>query len=68
MTQEPDAQVNSLAERRQFSVYFGSKDACGDVPNPLDVSEGWNYLMRVYRPGASIVDGRYTLPVLVPAK
>jgi hypothetical protein len=51
-----------------FTVHFGSKDACGDVPNRLDVSEGWNFLLRVYRPGPSVLDGSYTLPVAVPAK
>jgi hypothetical protein len=48
-----------------FTVHFGSKDACGDVPNRLDVSEGWNFLMRVYRPGPSVLDGSYTLPMIV---
>jgi hypothetical protein len=43
-------------------VYFGSKEACGDVPNRLDVSEGWNFLMRVYRPGPSVLNGSYKLP------
>lgn len=33
------------------TVYFGSKEQCGAVPNRLDVTEGWNFLMRVYRPG-----------------
>jgi hypothetical protein len=50
-----------------FTVYFGSKYVCGDVPNRLDVSEGWNFLMRVYRPGPSVLDGSYKLPVAVPA-
>jgi hypothetical protein len=45
-----------------FTVYFGSKEACGDVPNRLDVSEGWNFLMRVYRPGPSVQNGSYKLP------
>lgn len=48
-----------------FTVYFGSKEFCGDKPNRLDVSEGWNFLMRVYRPGASVLDGSYKLPVAV---
>jgi hypothetical protein len=51
-----------------FTVYFGSVESCGDVPNRLDVSEGWNFLMRVYRPGPSVLDGRYTLPVAVAAE
>jgi hypothetical protein len=51
-----------------FSVYYGSKAACGDVPNRLDVAEGWNFLMRVYRPGTSVVDGTYKVAKAVPAK
>jgi hypothetical protein len=50
-----------------FTVYFGSGEICGDAPNRLDVSEGWNFLMRVYRPGSSALDGSYKLPAAVPA-
>ena len=50
-----------------FTVYFGPEAACGAVPNRLDVSEGWNFLMRVYRPGPSVLEGRYTLPAAAPA-
>ena len=49
-----------------FTVYFGSQEACGDVPNRLDVSEGWNFLMRVYRPGPSVLDNTYKLPEARP--
>jgi hypothetical protein len=49
-----------------FTVHFGSKEVCGDVANRLDVSEGWNFLMRVYRPGASVLSGSYKLPDAVP--
>lgn len=48
-----------------FTVYFGSPAACGDVPNLLDVTEGWNFLMRVYRPGESVLNGSYRLPEAV---
>ncbi len=51
-----------------FTVYYGSKELCGDVPNRLDVTEGWNFLMRVYRPGQSVLDGSYKLPEVVPVK
>ena len=51
-----------------FTVHFGSKEACGDGPNRLDVTEGWNFLMRIYRPGSSVLDGRYKLPDAVPFK
>ena len=31
-----------------FTVFFGSLETCGDVPNRLDTTEGWNFLMRIY--------------------
>jgi hypothetical protein len=49
-----------------FDVNFGSREICGDVPNRLDTTEGWNFLMRIYRPGRSVLDGTYTLPVAQP--
>jgi hypothetical protein len=51
-----------------FTVFYGSQELCGDVPNRLDVTEGWNFLMRVYRPGPSVLDGSYTLPEAVAVK
>jgi hypothetical protein len=50
------------------TVYFGSKELCGRVTNRLDVTEGWNFLMRIYRPGASVLDGSYKLPRAEPIK
>jgi len=49
-----------------FTVSFGSKETCGDVSNRLDVTEGWNFLMRVYRPGPSVLNGSYNLPKATP--
>jgi hypothetical protein len=49
-----------------FTVFFGSEALCGNRPNRLDTSEGWNFLMRVYRPGQSVLDGSYKLPKPVP--
>ena len=51
-----------------FTVYYGSKELCGDVPNRLDVTEGWNFLMRVYRPGPSVLDGSYKVAKAEPVK
>ncbi|WP_235083169.1 DUF1254 domain-containing protein [Chlorogloeopsis fritschii PCC 9212] len=51
-----------------FTVCFGSQEVCGDVPNRLDVTEGWNFLMRVYRPGESVLNGSYKLPDAVPVE
>lgn len=49
-----------------FTVYFGSQELCGDVKNRLDVTDGWNFLMRIYRPGVSVLDGTYVLPAAQP--
>ena len=49
-----------------FTAFYGSKASCGDVVNRLDVSEGWNFLMRVYRPGQSIIDDKYKMPAAQP--
>jgi len=51
-----------------FDVYFGSLENCADVPNRLDTTEGWNFLMRIYRPGRSVLDGAYTLPAATPVR
>jgi hypothetical protein len=49
-----------------FTVYFGSVETCGDVPNRLDTTEGWNFIMRIYRPGKSVLEGTYKLPAVKP--
>lgn len=50
-----------------FTAYFGSKELCGDVPNRLDVSEGWNFMMRVYLPDPkTVLGGRYALAQTMP--
>lgn len=51
-----------------FTAFFGSKKACGDVPNRLDTPKGWNFMMRVYRPDPSVLNGGYSLPATVPVK
>lgn len=45
-----------------FTAYFGSEAACGAKPNRVDISEGWNFLMRIYRPGPAVLSREYTLP------
>ena len=39
-----------------------------DVPKQAGVSEGWNVLMRIYRPRPSVLDGTYKLPKAVAVK
>jgi hypothetical protein len=51
-----------------FTVHFGSAAACGQARNRLDAPEGWNFLMRIYRPGPSVLDGKYALPKARPVK
>jgi len=67
-----NAVINStnvkLNDDGTFTVHFGLKAVCGDVPNRVDVTEGWNFLMRVYRPGPSVLDGRYKLPTVEPVR
>ncbi len=49
-----------------FTVYYGSKEHCGDISNRLDTTEGWRILMRVYRPGESVSSGKYQMPDIKP--
>ncbi len=43
-------------------------ETCGDVSNRLDVTEGWNFLMRIYRAGKSVLEGAHELPAAKPGK
>ena len=52
----------ALNDDGTFTVYFGSEDLCGRQPNRVDISEGWNFLMRIYRPGQAVLDRTYVLP------
>lgn len=42
------------------TVQFG--DCEGGVPNCLPITAGWNYMVRLYRPRAEILDGSWTFP------
>jgi hypothetical protein len=57
-----------LNDNGTFTVHFGSKELCGNVPNRLDVTEGWNFLMRVYRPGESVLNESYKIPRAEPVE
>jgi len=41
---------------------------CRTAWTRLDAPDGWNFLMRVYRPGKSVLSGSYKLPDAVPFK
>ena len=41
-------------------VHFGG---CGDGrSNCIGIMDGWNYVVRMYRPRAEVVDGSWTFP------
>ncbi|MBZ9655213.1 DUF1254 domain-containing protein [Phyllobacterium lublinensis] len=46
------------------SIQFGGCD--GKIPNCLPTMQGWNYLVRLYRPRAEILDGKWTFPEAQP--
>jgi hypothetical protein len=47
------------------AVQFGGCD--GKIPNCLPIMPGWNYMVRLYRPRAEILDGSWTFPEAQPA-
>ena len=58
--------VNSITAARNgdgtVTVLFGGD---GDpTRNSLPIAEGWNYLVRLYRPRPEILDGKWTFPTL----
>jgi hypothetical protein len=42
------------------TVQFGGCD--GKIPNCLPITPGWNYIVRLYRPRAEILNGKWTFP------
>ena len=60
--------VNNISGTRNpdgsFTVHFG-----GDPKstNFLPIMEGWNYVVRLYRPRKELLDGRWTFPSIEPA-
>ena len=62
------------AGRYSVNNITGVRDADGTVtvrfggdpsaPNALPLSEGWNYLVRLYRPRPEVLDGSWTFPLI----
>ena len=61
--------INNLTAARDpdgsVTVHFVSGSA--DRPNSLQIMDGWNYLIRLYRPRPEILSGAWTFPDAVPA-
>jgi hypothetical protein len=60
--------VNSLTAKTgpdgMVAIQFGGCD--GTVRNCLPITAGWNYTVRLFRPRAEILDGRWTFPTAQP--
>jgi hypothetical protein len=61
--------LNNVTARKNadgsVTVQFGGCD--GKIPNCLPTMAGWNYLVRLYRPRAEILNGTWTFPQAQPA-
>lgn len=57
--------VNSVTAVRKDDgttvVVFGGD---GEEPNSVPITEGWNYVVRLYQPHVSVLDGSWTFPAL----
>ena len=47
------------------SVHFGGCD--GKIPNCLPIMPGWNYMVRLYRPRAEVLSGKWKFPEAQPS-
>jgi hypothetical protein len=45
-------------------IQFGGCD--GKIPNCLPIMKGWNYTVRLYRPRAEILNGKWAFPEAQP--
>jgi len=61
--------LNNITAKRSadgsVDVQFGGCD--GKIPNCLPTTNGWNYLVRLYRPRAAILEGKWKFPEAKPA-
>jgi hypothetical protein len=61
--------LNNLTAKRSddgtIAIQFGGCD--GKAPNCLPVVKGWNYTVRLYRPRAEILNGKWKFPEPQPA-
>ncbi|MFT4115077.1 MAG: DUF1214 domain-containing protein [Bradyrhizobium sp.] len=48
------------------AIQFGGCD--GKIPNCLPITDGWNYIVRLYRPRPDILGGSWTFPEAKPVQ
>lgn len=62
--------INSVTGKQDgegtITIQFG--DCSKQTPNCLPVAEGWNYMVRLYRPRPEILDGTWSFPVAEPIR
>ncbi|WP_282121579.1 DUF1214 domain-containing protein [Ruegeria atlantica] len=60
--------VNSITgtpnDDGSMTVHLGGCDT--DAVNCLPIMDGWNYTVRLYRPGPEVLDGSWTFPAAQP--
>jgi hypothetical protein len=63
------ASINNLTARPNsdgtVTVRFGGDP---QAPNYLRIMPGWNYIVRLYKPGQAILDGSFAFPKAKPVK
>lgn len=62
--------LNSITAKKDgdgvSTIQFGGCD--GQITNCLPITQGWNYMIRLYRPHAEILNGNWTFPKAEPLK
>ena len=48
------------------TIQFGGCD--GKIPNCLPIMSGWNYMVRLYRPGPEALSGKWKFPDAQPVR
>jgi hypothetical protein len=60
--------VNSVTAKRNadgtVTVHLGP--GTSDLPNFVPITDGWNYIVRLYRPRPEVRDGSFVFPGVVP--
>lgn len=60
--------VNNITAKKNpngdVTIQFGGCD--GKIPNCLPITDGWNYTVRMYRPRAEILNGKWKFPEARP--
>jgi hypothetical protein len=52
--------TSKKSEDGSVAIHFGGCDA--KIPNCLPTMPGWNYTVRLYRPHAEILNGKWKFP------